>query len=68
MVPFLEVEFVLAATVKLTSPVPMPLAPDEIVTQLSLATTFHEHPPPLVIVKVPLPGSDEKERLCAERE
>src|SRR5258707_7911868 len=63
IVPVLELELVLAATEKLTSPVPMPFAPDEIVTQLSFAVTFQEHPLPLVIVRVPLAGSDEKERL-----
>ena len=66
MLPLRELELGFAATEKFTSPVPVPIAPEEI--QLAFAVTFQEHPLPLVTVKVPLPGSDEKARLDEETE
>jgi hypothetical protein len=57
-----------AATVYATVPLPVPLAPEVIVTQETPVEADHEHP--LCVVTVTLPGPPEAlaEALVAERE
>lgn len=58
---------VLAATEKLTVPLPVPLAPPVIVIQLSLRTACQSHAAVVVRLKLPVPPAVPKFWLVDER-
>jgi hypothetical protein len=57
MVPVRGVVVELAATLKVTAPLPEPLAPPVMVIQLALLVAFHVHPADVVTVTAPVPPS-----------
>src|SRR3712207_3653796 len=54
------------ATLNCTSPLPLPLAPDEIVTHGALLVAVHAHPSPAVTPTLPVPPPDGTDWLCGE--
>jgi hypothetical protein len=58
MVPVRGVVVVLAATLKVTVPLPEPLAPAVTVSQVALLVAVHAHPLDVVTVNEPVPPSD----------
>jgi len=58
----------LAATVNDTDPAPLPVAPDVMLTQLSLLTADHEQPAAVVTVRLPFPPVAGIEALAGEME
>jgi hypothetical protein len=59
---------VVAATLNCTSPFPLPLEPDVIVTHGALLVAVQAHPPPAVTVTLPVPPPDPTDWLCGEIE
>ena len=54
-VPLREVVELFAAALKLTAPLPEPLAPAVMVSQLAPLVAVHAHPVPAVTLVVPVP-------------
>ena len=58
----------LAATVNDTDPVPLPVAPDVMLIQLSLLTADHEQPAAALTVRLPFPPAAGMDALAGEME
>ena len=65
-VPVRELEPVLAATEKVTVPLPVPLAPDVIVIQVALLVAVQGQPLLAATLELPLPPPEGNEALAGE--